>query len=335
MRKFLVFFTVFTLFFASSTACVAQNYKLPKNQRKIYVQEVEQLINNDTIQVKKNVDKIYKSSMQIYNTFLKNKNQMKINNDYVNQLDNMIDEVSGANFYLYIKLIDTTDKYISVKNNVPTTDFAGSLHTYIYPYLKKNKIENIDKLDELFSYIAFISKEIENIKQSIYDYSVEYETTKNQNYLNKFKKRIGHLDDDILFQQTGELNKNIIYTTRAQVFQILSNGVLASTATGQGATIYIQTSKAQDLVYGDVFLPCIPLRFTGQYYTYTTITGIRNYVPIFKEVLPAEYKKITKFVSPADKYYFIEPYYIEAQSFDIVLENYYYPSQTRYFRRGY
>ncbi|HIT91685.1 MAG TPA: hypothetical protein IAD11_02035, partial [Candidatus Stercorousia faecigallinarum] len=183
--------------------------------------------------------------------------------------------------------------------------------------------------------IGFIFKEIENIKQSIYDYSVEYETAKNQNYLNKFKNRIGHLDDNILFQQTGELNKSIIYTTRAQVFQILSNGVLASTATGHGATIYIQTSKAHDLAYGDIFLPCIPLRFTGQYYIYTTLTGMKNRVPMFKEVLPAEYKKITNFVSPSDKYYFIEPYYLEAQFFDIVLQNYYYPLQDRYFRRGY
>ena len=56
-------------------------------------------------------------------------------------VDDCVRGIDTADFKLHLSLIDITDKYVSVKENIPITGSSGTLFRYIEPYLKANNVD--------------------------------------------------------------------------------------------------------------------------------------------------------------------------------------------------
>lgn len=304
MKKILILFFAILL---NINLCFANEYKFPKEQRKKYQTEIQSLIEQEVVSGKENTDKIYNKALSLYQNYLQNKNLMKRNYEYTNKLNELARSTESFDFRLYIDLIDATDKYVSISKDVPATDDSTTLLNFVYPYLKNNKIKNGDLTVELSNYASGKAIEIDKLRNEIITYSREYEKAKaNKFYINKVRNNgIINLDNKFALRQY-DLSKNLIYTTMAEVIQIVPGGILANTISGDGPTIYIKTGATQKLEFGDKFNPFLPIKYLGTNYTYTTLFGNRNSVPVFQEILPQEYKQKTIIPKINEQFYFIE-----------------------------
>lgn len=302
----------------SCIQCNATSLKIPKEHKKQYQAEIYEVINTNIGINRKKVDAASIKARNIYQAFLKDKNQMKRNFDFCNELKDLIGEISTAEFYLYLNLINTTDKYISIKNLMPATDYAGTLSDFIRPYMKKNKID-CTKIDEQIAYNQTKAQEIIDIKVKIYTYSRKYEETKAQNFYTKnIVPKLSMEEPENLinvFRLKAPLEVNKFYWCNPQIIQIFSQGFLADVAPGSyfDTVIFVQDSNSNKLLLGDTFFICLPLKFTGKYLQYTTILGEYKNVPIFNVFIPAQVKKQ---ILPQIKenFYFIQkPIYTDTQ----------------------
>ena len=230
---------------------------------------------------------------------------MKRNFENIEKLEDIEQHLDSPEFYLYLSLIEETDKFIEKKLDVPPTDWSGSLAEVILPYLEKYKISNYDKLVAISKYAGKKQTSVEQIRQEIYDYSVEYETKKAENFSKNLQNKLINLDTILFTNNPQVLKKNTIYITNAQIFQMLQGGFLAKTLAGKSQMIFIISDGTSKVHSDDIFLPFIPIKYTGNFTTYTTIRGDKNSVPVFTEVLPAEYKKIVA-VPQTENFYFVD-----------------------------
>jgi hypothetical protein len=294
----------------SCIQCNATSLKIPKEHKKQYQAEIYEVINTNIDINRKKVDAASIKARNIYQAFLKDKNQMKRNFDFCNELKDLIGEISTAEFYLYLNLINTTDKYISIKNLMPATDYAGTLSDFIRPYMKKNKID-CTKIDEQIAYNQTKVQEIIDIKVKIYTYSRKYEETKAQNF---YKKNIetklksepaeAIMDSIVNFLP---FQRNVLYIGHPVVIQIFQDGFLADFAPGEyqyQSVIFVQDKDSRKLLAGDYFDPFLPIKFTGRHFTYTNIYGERRVVPIFNVCLSTAKSQVLPQIK--DTFYFVK-----------------------------
>ncbi len=306
MKKILVLVLALALIL-NANLCFANEFKFQKEQRKKYQTEIQALIEQKVVSGKEGIDKIYSEASKLYQNYSQNKNLMKQNYNYTEKLNELARSTKSFEFGLYLDLIDATDKYVSLKDKIPATDDSTTLLIFIYPYLKNNKIKNKDLINELSHYADNKAIEIDKLRNEIILYSREYEETKaNKFYVNKVRNNgIVNLDNIFALGQYN-LSKNFIYTTMAEVIQIVPGGILANTINGDGPTIYIKTGAVQKLEFGDRFNPFLPVKYLGTNYTYTTVFGNRNSVPVFQEILPQEYRQKATPPKINEQFYFIE-----------------------------
>lgn len=338
MKKILILVLVLIL---NANLCFANTYKLPKEQRKKYQTEIQTLIEQKVTTGKECTDKIYNEALALYQNYSQNKNLMKHNYEYTQKFNDLARSIEGLEFSLYLDLIDTTDKYIPLKNNIPATDNGLVLLDFIYPYLKNNKIKNRNSISGLSHYINNKAIEIDKLRNEIITYSRNYETQKERNFYNtKVRKyEIQDLQDWTLPGYSGILIKNKFYSATATVKYVLSTGVLADLTQDGGVLIYIKTSKPSQLAIGDIFVPYLPVKYLGTDYTYTNILGGKNSVPAFQEVLPQEFKQKMVIPKVSEQFYFIDKPVWEHPLSKVELQNprlaYKYPMGIRPYRSGY
>ena len=214
MKKIIILFLFIIL---SSNLALANIEKIPKQRINEYKSTIENIISSQEAKSINDIDNIYKEASDIYSTFLKNKNQMKRNFENIEKLEDIEQHLDSPEFYLYLSLIEETDKFIEKKLDVPPTDWSGSLAEVILPYLEKYKISNYDKLVAISKYAGKKQTSVEQIRQEIYDYSVEYETKKAENFSKNLQNKLINLDTILFTNNPQVLKKNTIYITNAQI----------------------------------------------------------------------------------------------------------------------
>ena len=247
----------------------------------------------------------YNNSVDVYKKFLKNKNNMQQNSKYAEQLI-VLSENLNISDYLYNKILKVENKY-NLNKNVEENYFSY----YYTNYLKKYKINSAEVLPEIIQKANDYQLKIVDMRQEIIEYSIQYEQ--------KHSKKIANLDMIPYFasETSKYLNCSTVYASMAKVIQILPNGVLAKLSAGNGPVIFIQLTNTNNLRHGDVFSPFIPLKYMKKFVSYKNIYGEILTAPVFKELLPAEYKAAIKNTS---KFYFYTPDK-EYANFSIFLSN--------------
>lgn len=315
-------------------------YKIKKEHLENYKQEINNAISEYSLSNKTKISNISQTATNLFNSYSLNKNNMKRNFEYINKLENWESDLNTLEFDLYVKLIDITDKYKNISNDVPATGHAGELCIFIYPYLKKNDI-NLEQLEKFSNNLDNTANQIENYKQQINNYSIEYENKKVSNLENKYYKKFKDIDDLLNFASyTGFIpNTNDLYLTRCRVIQILNNSFLAETMAGNGTVILIQTNTANKLRFNDLFLPYLPIKYTGKTFSYKNLYGEKRNTYIFREIYPEEYKKLSPIPQISENFYFIaKPEYSRNFTF-VGLQNVQYPNTNgtidRLYKKGY
>ena len=126
---------------------VFAEYKpIPVERRAEYKAEIEQIINNKYLPIKKEIDNTYSEATIKYYAVMKNKSLYESFTDsfYDNAVFNPI-------FYLFSDMLKITQKYVNIKNDIPPTDYTGALYDFLDPYFKDNNISTV-KIDELSEY---------------------------------------------------------------------------------------------------------------------------------------------------------------------------------------
>lgn len=303
--------------------------KLTKEQVPEFKQIAEQVlnkINNEPVADGKKTYKqyiidMYKEDCALYNDFLANKNIMKRNNDYVEKfmqnsatIDTLADCINEDLSPLFVKY-----RFISNEiENSGTNNFE-----FLYRnYFKKYKIQGYEEFKELFALANNTQNTVLDLRQEIIKYSKTYEAIKAQNfYKNNIMSKMEDLSTVLL--QNFPLNTDKIYLGKMRVIYVYPNGFLAdvgSEAFYNPVILYVQSSLSKKLAYGDYFDPFIPLKFTGQYKTYTTMANSKNTVPIFREMSLSEYRNSIPKIK--ETFYFIPKpeYKIEIDSIQLVNE---------------
>lgn len=120
------------------------DYKISDSIR--YKQDIEKTIKEEIINAKKEIKKLYTEIEKVDNELEK----------YT-----LIDYgISSILFNFYMKLINTTDKYIKIKQYVPTTSWYGELENLITPYLEANEIET-KEMNDFLEYTRIQQKKLE------------------------------------------------------------------------------------------------------------------------------------------------------------------------------
>lgn len=290
MKKIIVVLLLLISFCANS--CFAVAYKFSKDIQQKYSNEINSIILSETIKKKNEANEVLQKAQGIYNAFLQNKNQMKLNNDYIIQLSECEMMAETPEFELYLQIIDATEKYADIENEIPATDYAGALADFIFPYLKKNKVSHFKDLLVFSSDIATIISQITEYKTIISEYSHKYEKAKIENFYNKTilprleATKLTNLFYVFMYNESPKVG--VHYFAKPEVIQILTNGFLADLgASYYNSVIYVKDNNSKKLWVGDVFDPFIPLKFTGQYFYYTNLFGERRKAPIMVIAFPS------------------------------------------------
>jgi len=283
-------------------------------------------INNKPVTANKKTYKqyiidMYKEDCALYNDFLANKNIMKRNNEYVEKFMQNSATIDTLADSIYKELNPILNKYGFIEEDIAKQ--GANTFEYLYRnYFKKYKIQGYEEFKELFALANNTQNTILDLRQAIIQYSKSYETSKAQNfYKNNIMSKVEDLPTVLL--QNFPLNVNKIYLGRMKVIHIYSNGFLADVGPNMlynRPVLYVQSNQSQKLVLGDSFFPFMPLKFTGQYKTYTTMANTRNTVPIFREMSLSEYRNsIPKIQEP---FYFTDKpqYDIDISSIQLVNE---------------
>ncbi len=241
-------------------------------------------LNNKTY--KDYMNDLYQQDFTWYKTvYLPDKNQMKRNADYVD----IIMAHSGALQSLSECFWQDIEPVI-IKYNLKM-DERYNYFDYLYQYYLKPY--NIDLADEFMTLVKSVQPnqyKLLELRTEIVNYSRAYEEKKAENFYNKFvvpkipSVSSVNLADDWLWKN-NKFRTDLIYNSRPRIVQIFSDSFLADCsydAYDAGyKTFLVKDKDSYKLDINDNFVPILPLKFTGQYYSYTTILGQRKRVPIF------------------------------------------------------
>lgn len=144
--------------------CFANDYTLPIELQIRYKKEIQKTIKKEVPKTKNNINKEFLKAQKTYNQFI---------NDNVQNSDKYIyliqDYQRGIETYEMIfisKLIDITAKYKDINQDVPPTDFPGTLLDFIYPYFDANNID-YSQINELDSFCANKIKNLDILLQNM------------------------------------------------------------------------------------------------------------------------------------------------------------------------
>lgn len=115
-----------------------------------YKKEINKIIKQETKKAKKSIDKIKFDLIKEKNNYIKP--------SIVEQ------EINASLFSMYMELINTTNKYIEIKKDIPITDNYDELAKIIIPVLKSNDID-ISKINKTINYAS--KKQFEYKKDSL------------------------------------------------------------------------------------------------------------------------------------------------------------------------
>lgn len=115
-----------------------------------YKKEINKTIKQETKKAKKSIDKIKFGLIKEKNNYIKP--------SIVEQ------EINASLFSMYMELINTTNKYIEIKKDIPITDNYDELAKIIIPVLKSNDID-ISKINKTINYAS--KKQFEYKKDSL------------------------------------------------------------------------------------------------------------------------------------------------------------------------
>ena len=127
------------------TPAFAEYKPIPPDLSKKYKAEIEQKINNEYGSTQQKINSIYNEATKDYKKVFKNKET------YMDFASSNYDiHIFIPIFDLLSDLIDITNKYVDIKNEIPATDFSGTLYDFLQPYFDDNKIDThkIDKLSK-------------------------------------------------------------------------------------------------------------------------------------------------------------------------------------------
>lgn len=155
MKKIIILFCllVFTVL-----PVLAEYKPIPKELSNQYKAEMEQTIKVEVPKALKEVDKIFEEYQEKYIEALNN-SELRDNIDGENPLDT-------PEFLLYVELINITNKYVPIKNDVPPTGWSGALYDFLYPYFQDNNVQ-LTEINMLSDYAGKKSKIIETLFQSL------------------------------------------------------------------------------------------------------------------------------------------------------------------------
>lgn len=139
LKKFLLILLL--MFF-----CICFAAEIPKNKQAQYKTEIETYINKEIPEMQHRVFLEYKKAERLHNHYLIHEYIME-KSKYADKLDEYINNINGEELYFYLHLIDITDKYVKIKNDMPPTDSTGALYEFISPYLKSAKVSDEKILD--------------------------------------------------------------------------------------------------------------------------------------------------------------------------------------------
>lgn len=150
MRRLLILFVMLCF----SLPCFAAYKPIPADKSKQYKTEVESIINKEVPKAKQEVYKIYVEAQRNY-----------INRN-IDELNDAGSAIGSPEFHLYLKIINLTNTYVYIQNDIPATDYEGELYDFLYPYFVDNKID-LTKLNELINLCGIKQKEIGEMVKSL------------------------------------------------------------------------------------------------------------------------------------------------------------------------
>ena len=150
MKKLLIVF----LFMFICLPVFAEYKPIPKELSALYKKEIEQIIKTHVPIAKKNIDNVFKEVEEEKDEYMK-----------INIIEYGIE---SEIFYLYMKLIDTTEKYTKIKEFLPGGDSYTDLIEALNPYLNDNKI----KASEIKSFLNYSNKKQKKLEKK-YNYLLE------------------------------------------------------------------------------------------------------------------------------------------------------------------
>lgn len=123
--------------------------QLDPPQKTEYKKKIENKIHKEIPKIKKNIYKEFKKAEKIYNKKIKNKNEDV--DKYIFIMQDCQRGIETSDVLFIYSLIQITNNYINIKNDVPATDNAETLLEFIEPYFISNNI-NYSKINELKIY---------------------------------------------------------------------------------------------------------------------------------------------------------------------------------------
>lgn len=137
--------------------------EIPQNLKAKYKAEVENYIAQQLPIIIKNIDREYNRGITIYKNCLADKNKPANLEPYLTYLEGASGAIDSEEFHLYLGLIDITDKYTKIKQDLPIIDTAVELAIFVHPYLTENNIDltNITKI------VMYADKKISELEKYI------------------------------------------------------------------------------------------------------------------------------------------------------------------------
>ena len=120
---------------------------VPKEFSKQYKNEIEKTVKYQIPIAKKSINSIFKEVKTEENSYIKTVT--------------IEQGVNSVIFDFYLALIDVTDKYINIKQDIQPTDWYGDLKVTILPYLNDNHVD-ISKINSFLDYAQKKQIELEN-----------------------------------------------------------------------------------------------------------------------------------------------------------------------------
>ncbi len=312
MKKLFLLFLVLIL---NVNLCWAAT-KISRSQIKEYKKDMTQVLNSilddknmEGLTYREYFTKVYDDELNWYeNVFIPDKNNMKRNYEFnmgINSKLGKINDVVITQWYEYFKPV-------IIKYNLEICSNCDYNQYIIKYYLKKHRIPRTEELIKLKEDSRIYVISICQVRDKILGYSQEYETQKISNFYNKsivpILNKHNPLNIMMYLTQVRNFDKSQLYYGNPKVIQILNGGFLADfdsfAPSYYNTVIFVKAQDAYKLKYGDYFDPYLPLKFTGQYYTYRTLSGEKRTVPIF--IIALSSNKNINIPEMADKFYFIE-----------------------------
>lgn len=120
---------------------------VPKEFSKQYKNEIEKTVKYQIPIAKKSINSIFKEVKTEENSYIKTVT--------------IEQGVNSVIFDFYLALIDVTNKYINIKQDIQPTDWYGDLEVIITPYLNDNHVD-ISKINSFLDYAKKKQIELEN-----------------------------------------------------------------------------------------------------------------------------------------------------------------------------